>query len=263
MPFPLLSTSRRTWHVIRKRSTGLRLWIGLYLSPSDMELHPGNILSYNNVIIIAGSDVAVGHKPGINESEPVVQTAHSVGKLPHQPGLFTGELQCRRRLNVAAQQRNKQQQKQVTTHEEEKAALITAGIVTGLAALWWYTRRAATLERPRKAGPPRAPLRPKDFRQAIVLLCGLFYEAICFMSFRFVLMFFSPFSIAITSLGEDRANLSAFRTFVRFVLVWMSISSSSWGLGWVVVCDCGTPWTFLLPFLFSPAYSGARRRLSR
>ena len=28
-----------------------------------------------------------------------------------------------------------------------------------------------------------------------------------------------PFSIAITSLGEERANLSAFRTFVRFVLV--------------------------------------------
>ena len=34
-------------------------------------------------------------------------------------------------------------------------------------------------------------------------------------------MFFSPFSIVITcsSLGEERANLSAFRTFVRFVLV--------------------------------------------
>ena len=28
-------------------------------------------------------------------------------------------------------------------------------------------------------------------------------------------------SIAITSLGEKRANLSAFRTFVRFVLVWI------------------------------------------
>ena len=31
---------------------------------------------------------------------------------------------------------------------------------------------------------------------------------------------FSHFSIAITSLGEERANLSAFPTFVRFVLVW-------------------------------------------
>ena len=35
----------------------------------------------------------------------------------------------------------------------------------------------------------------------------------------FFCVFFSPFSIAITSLGEERANLSAFRTFVRFVLV--------------------------------------------
>ena len=34
-------------------------------------------------------------------------------------------------------------------------------------------------------------------------------------------VFYSPFSIAITSLGEERANLSAFHTFVRFVLVWI------------------------------------------
>ena len=35
----------------------------------------------------------------------------------------------------------------------------------------------------------------------------------------FVLVLFSPFSIAITSLGEERPNQSAFRTFVRFALV--------------------------------------------
>ena len=28
----------------------------------------------------------------------------------------------------------------------------------------------------------------------------------------------------------------------------LSVSSSSWFLGWAAVCDCGTPWTFLLPF---------------
>ena len=42
---------------------------------------------------------------------------------------------------------------------------------------------------------------------------------VCLSVGHFVLVFFSPFSIAITSLGEERANLSAFRTFVRFVLV--------------------------------------------
>ena len=44
---------------------------------------------------------------------------------------------------------------------------------------------------------------------------------LCLTLCHFVLVFFSPFSIAITSLGEERANFSAFRMFVRFVLVWI------------------------------------------
>ena len=44
---------------------------------------------------------------------------------------------------------------------------------------------------------------------------------LCLTLCHFVLVFFSPFSIVITSLGEERAKLSAFRTFVRFVLVWI------------------------------------------
>ena len=66
---------------------------------------------------------------------------------------------------------------------------------------------------------------------------------------HFVLVFFSRFSIAITSLGEERANFSAFRTFVRFcACLDLSVSSFSWCLGRTAVCYCGTPWTFLLPF---------------
>ena len=64
-----------------------------------------------------------------------------------------------------------------------------------------------------------------------LLPCGLFYEAIFFFFFfvlcltlcYFVLVFFSPFSIAITSLGNERASLGAFRTFVRFELVWFCL----------------------------------------
>ena len=56
----------------------------------------------------------------------------------------------------------------------------------------------------------------------------------------FFFVFFSPFSIAITSLGEQRANFCA-----CFVL---SVSSSSSCLGWAAACDCCTPLTFLLPF---------------
>ena len=44
---------------------------------------------------------------------------------------------------------------------------------------------------------------------------------LCLTLCHFVLVFFSPFSIAITSLGEERANISAFHTCSRFVLVWI------------------------------------------
>ena len=54
---------------------------------------------------------------------------------------------------------------------------------------------------------------------------------------------FNPFSIAITSLGEERANLSAFRTFVRFVLVWICrfpLPLGVWeGLRFVIVAPPG------------------------
>ena len=50
--------------------------------------------------------------------------------------------------------------------------------------------------------------------------------ALCY----FILVFFSPFSIAITSLGEERATLSAFRTFVRSALVWFCLFPLSLGV---------------------------------
>ena len=59
-----------------------------------------------------------------------------------------------------------------------------------------------------------------------ILLGDLFCLALC----HFVLLFFSPFNIAITSLGEERANLSAFRTLVRFALVWFCLFPLSLGV---------------------------------
>ena len=87
---------------------------------------------------------------------------------------------------------------------------------------------------------------------SLTLCCFVVYSTrrfvLCLTLNYFVPVFFSPFSIAITSLWEERANLSAFRTFVRFALV-LSVSSSSWRLGRAAVCDCGTSWSILLPFL--------------
>ena len=74
---------------------------------------------------------------------------------------------------------------------------------------------------------------------------------VCLTVCHFALVFFSPFSIEITSLGEERANLSAFRTFVRFVLVWICrfpLPLGVWeGLRFVIVA---------LPGLFSYLFFG-------
>ena len=64
------------------------------------------------------------------------------------------------------------------------------------------------------------------------------------------LVFSSPFSIAIIWLGEERANLCVFRTFVRFLLVWFCRFSLPLGvldeLWFVIVALLG-----LFSFLFS------------
>ena len=81
----------------------------------------------------------------------------------------------------------------------------------------------------------------------------LFYEAICFKSclVLFVLMFFSPLSIAaITSLGEERANLSAFRMFIRFALVWFCLFPLPLGV-WEGLRLVNVALSRLFSFLFS------------
>ena len=85
---------------------------------------------------------------------------------------------------------------------------------------------------------------------SLTLGCFVVYSTrrfvVCLSMCHFVLVFLSPFSIAITSLGEERANLSVFHTFVRFVLVWICrfpLPLGVWeGLRFVIVA---------LPGLFS------------
>ena len=73
--------------------------------------------------------------------------------------------------------------------------------------------------------------------------------SLCYFGF----VFFSPFSIAIISLGEERANLCAFRSFVRIALVWFCrfpLPLGVWeGLRFVIVA---------LPGLFSYLFFLAR-----
>ena len=89
---------------------------------------------------------------------------------------------------------------------------------------------------------------------SLSLCCFVVYSTrrfvVCLTMCHFVLAFFSPFSIAITSLGGERANLSAFRTFVRFVLVRICrfpLPLGVWeGLQFVIVAHPG-----LFSYLFS------------
>ena len=83
---------------------------------------------------------------------------------------------------------------------------------------------------------------------------------LCLTMCQFVLVFFSPFCIAITSLGEERANLSALSTFVRFVLVWncrFPLPLGAWeGLRFVIVA---LPGLFSYLYFFKAVADAARR----
>ena len=60
---------------------------------------------------------------------------------------------------------------------------------------------------------------------SLTLCCFVVYSTrrfvLCLALCYFVLVFFSPFSIEFTSLGEERASLSAFHAFVRFAPIWL------------------------------------------
>ena len=58
---------------------------------------------------------------------------------------------------------------------------------------------------------------------------------------------FSPFSIAITSLGEELILVLVVRLFDLCLFGFVGFLFLL-GLGRAAVCNCGTPWTFLLPF---------------
>ena len=84
-----------------------------------------------------------------------------------------------------------------------------------------------------------------------LLLCGLFYEVICFMSCVILfLCFFRPFNIAITSVRKGRAVLVFSYVCSICACLVLSVSSSSLCLERAAVCDSGTSWTFLLSFWY-------------
>ena len=63
-----------------------------------MALHPGNVQGYNNELVIAGSEAAIVHNPGINESEQISGTGDKSfeGKIAAPAGTdHKGPSSCR------------------------------------------------------------------------------------------------------------------------------------------------------------------------
>ena len=118
-----------------------------------MALHPGNVQGYNNEIVIAGSEAAIGHNPGINESEQIGKTAGDKsfeGKLAAPAGTdhkgppsgrpAAAVADPKGHADPAGQQQHASGRAAATSHEEEKTALIAAGVGVGLVALWLGSR---------------------------------------------------------------------------------------------------------------------------
>ena len=110
-----------------------------------MALHPGNVQGYNNEIVIAGSEAAIGHNPGINESEQIGKTVGDKsfeGKIVAPAGTdHKGPPSGKPAADVAEQrghaadvveQRGQEQpasgRAAATSHEGEKTALIAVGV---------------------------------------------------------------------------------------------------------------------------------------
>ena len=111
-----------------------------------MALHPGNVQGYNDEIVIAGSEAAIGHNQGFNESEQIGKTAGdksfegknrstsrdcSQGATEWQtPQLTAGHTDPV--ADLQGQEQHASGRAAATSHEEEKTALIAAGVGVGL-----------------------------------------------------------------------------------------------------------------------------------
>ena len=81
-----------------------------------------------------------------------------------------------------------------------------------------------------------------------ILRGDLFYVLPCVILF---LCFSVLLALQLPRLGKRELILVLFVRLFDLCCLDLSVSSCSWYLGRAAVCDCGTPWTFLLPFFFN------------
>ena len=78
-----------------------------------------------------------------------------------------------------------------------------------------------------------------------ILRGDIFYVLPCVI---LLLCFSVILALRLPRLGKRELILVLFVRLFDLRLFGLSVSSSSWCLGRAAICDCGTPWTVLLPF---------------
>jgi hypothetical protein len=103
--------------------------IGLYMAPSNMELHVGKIAGYNNEIIVATKDQKLGVNDGVNPTPTfrVPQPGDMASTPPPAPKPPS------RHMTKPPSHLLPESGRQ---HDNEKTALIVGGVAVGLFAIW-------------------------------------------------------------------------------------------------------------------------------
>ena len=111
----------------------------------------------------------------------------------------------------------------------------------------WGLGRAAVCD----CGTPWTFLLPFFFYSLLLVIYSASRFGLSLALCYYIFVFFSPLNIAIISLGEERGNLYAFRTFVRFALVWFCLFPHPLGvLEWLWLVIVALPGLFSLPFWY-------------
>lgn len=107
--------------------------IGLYMSPSNMELQIGTIKDYNNEIVVATGEQTLGFNNGVNNQPiPPKQNVKVKGTPTKQTQPVQVSATDYKKITTYAEK------KIAIQHEDNKTALIVGSIVIGLAALLIY-----------------------------------------------------------------------------------------------------------------------------
>jgi hypothetical protein len=105
--------------------------LGLYMAPSDMDLHIGQLIGYNNLIMIASGEQTLGVNHEVN-ADPVPPAADT-----GERGLVTPQEAVQEKPGTALEPTTTPAEKATgLLHTDDRTALVVGAIALGLIGLW-------------------------------------------------------------------------------------------------------------------------------